>query len=320
MTLVVIGAVAFAAAVLLTPVAIAVASKTGFVDRPGELKPQQSPVPLLGGAAVWVACLTGAIAGRPTVIYPLAGALVLGLADDRYSLTPLMRLVGQAGVGASVAAVVPVRLGSPVGDVLIVLATMVLINGVNFLDGLDGLAGAVVAVSAGGSALLLGGAGRELGLAVGAALVGFLVYNRPKARVYLGDGGAYVLGAALSCLLAWGWAPGVATSKNVAALCICALPVSEIFFAVVRRLRGRNSVTLGDRRHPYDLLRARGWSAWTTGTAYATVQTVIVAAAVATSSLTKVIGPLVVFVAAVGILVVMAGLCGALAPASKVSA
>ena len=64
-----------------------------------------------------------------------------------------------------------------------------------------------MAVAAVGFALVAPRAGRQLAVALAAALVGFLVYNRPPARVYLGDGGAYLLGTALVVLLADGVGP-----------------------------------------------------------------------------------------------------------------
>ena len=54
-----------------------------------------------------------------------------------------------------------------------------------------------MAVAAVASALMVHGSGRQLAMALAAALVAFLVYNRPPARIYLGDGGAYLLGTAL---------------------------------------------------------------------------------------------------------------------------
>ncbi|HEY5024087.1 MAG TPA: hypothetical protein VII76_03855, partial [Acidimicrobiales bacterium] len=81
--LVVVGGAAFALAVVLTPVAMAVATRVGVVDRPGPLKPQSAPVPYLGGVAVFLAALVGAAAGHPAVIAPLAAAVVLGVLDDR---------------------------------------------------------------------------------------------------------------------------------------------------------------------------------------------------------------------------------------------
>ena len=84
--------------VVLTPVAMVVARRTGVVDRPGPLKPQAAPVPYLGGVAVFLAALVGAALGHPTVVAPLAGAVVLGVLDDRFDL-PGLGPAGGAGGG-----------------------------------------------------------------------------------------------------------------------------------------------------------------------------------------------------------------------------
>ncbi|HEY7947243.1 MAG TPA: hypothetical protein VID75_06185, partial [Acidimicrobiales bacterium] len=199
--LVLVGAGAAAVALAATPLAARVARRTGVVDRPGALKPQSASVPYLGGAAVFVAVVVGGAAGRPLLLLPLGLALVLGVADDAAHLPPWTRLVGQVGVGAVVALVVTTRLTEPIGGLLVAAVTVLLINGVNMIDGLDTLAGGVVAVAAVGFAWLLRGDGRTLGVALACALAGFLVYNRPPARIYLGDGGSYLLGTALAVLL-----------------------------------------------------------------------------------------------------------------------
>ncbi|MGA2522373.1 MAG: hypothetical protein ABSG81_16320, partial [Acidimicrobiales bacterium] len=133
------GAAAFVSAVVLTPVAMVVATRTGIVDRPGPLKPQSAAVPYLGGAAVFVALVTGAALGHPTVVAPLAGAALLGVLDDRVGLAPSLRLAGQVAVGAGVAACVATRIGGVGGGVAVAAVTVALMNGVNFLDGLDAL-------------------------------------------------------------------------------------------------------------------------------------------------------------------------------------
>ena len=237
--LIVIAAGALAAGVVLTPLAMTVATRTGVVDRPGPLKPQASPVPYLGGVAVFAAALVGAAIGHPAVIGPLAGAVVLGVLDDRFDVPAPARLAGQVAVGAAIAAVVPTRFGPVGGGVLVVVVTIVLMNGVNFLDGLDALAAGVVAVACVAFAIVLHGGGRDLAVAVAGALVGFLVYNRPPARVYLGDAGAYLLGAALCVLLASAWPTGARPALGVASLVIVAVPVGEVAFAIVRRARAR---------------------------------------------------------------------------------
>ena len=71
---------------MATPLVIVAAKRTGIVDRPGALKPQTDPVPYLGGVAVFAGTAVGAAVGRPTVMVPLAAALCLGVADDRFDL------------------------------------------------------------------------------------------------------------------------------------------------------------------------------------------------------------------------------------------
>jgi UDP-GlcNAc:undecaprenyl-phosphate GlcNAc-1-phosphate transferase len=309
--------VALGLGAILTPVAMALAVRTGVVDHPGPLKPQAAPVPYLGGVAVFVASAVGGVLGRPSVIAPLAGAVVLGVLDDRFDLPAWVRLVGQGAVGVGVALVVTTRVPGLGGAVLVTAVTVILMNGVNFLDGLDALASGVLIVASGGFALLLHHAARDLSVALAAALVGFLWYNRPPARVYLGDGGSYFLGAALAALLGWAWGGGVRSPVSVASLMLVAIPVAEVTFAVVRRVRARQSVTHGDRRHLYDLAATR----WSSGVAVACyVGAEIVAAAWGVSRVHTLAVPVAGTVAATVLIVVLASVGGAASPGPSVTA
>jgi UDP-GlcNAc:undecaprenyl-phosphate GlcNAc-1-phosphate transferase len=317
---VVVAAVAMGVAGVLTPVAMALAVRTGVVAHPGPLKAHAAPVPYLGGVAVFVASMVGALVGRPTVIAPLAGAVVLGVLDDRFDLPAWLRLLGQGAIGVGVALVVTTRVPGFGGGVLVTVVTVLLMNGVNFLDGLDALASGVLAVASVGFALLLHHGARDLSVALAAALAGFLWYNRPPARVYLGDGGAYFLGAALAALLAWAWGKGVRSPVSVVSLMLVAVPVAEVAFAVVRRVRARQPVTHGDRRHPYDLAVARGWSPGVAVLCYVAGEAVLVAGALGASRAHSLTVPVAVTVAATISIVVLASVCGALSPDHSVSA
>jgi UDP-GlcNAc:undecaprenyl-phosphate GlcNAc-1-phosphate transferase len=309
-----VGAAALVAAAVLTPLAMVVATRTGVVDRPGPLKPQSAAVPYLGGVAVFLASLIGAGLGHPMVIVPLAGAVVLGVLDDCLDVPSVVRLAGQAAIGVGVVLVVPTRVGGVGGGLLVAVVAVGLMNGVNFLDGLDALAAGLVAVGCVAFAVVLHGGGRDLAVAVVGALAGFLLYNRPPARVYLGDGGSYFLGAALAVLLASAWAPGTPSTLNVASLAIVAVPVGEVAFAVVRRARARQSITSGDRRHPYDLAVARGWSRGEAALAYIGAEAVFGVVAIAAS---KAHSPALPVVCVVGVAVAVVGVAvavGALSP------
>ncbi len=309
-----IALIALAVTAVVTPVAIVVAGHLGVVDAPGALKPQVKAVPYLGGVAVFAGMIVGTIAGRPSVLLPLAAALCLGVADDVVDLPAGLRLAGQIAVGALVAVTVPLHLPGVVGAGVVVIVTILVVNGVNLIDGLDMLAASVVAVAAVGFAAVLHGSGRHLSVAVAAALVGFLLYNRPPARIYLGDGGSYLLGTVLTVLLAYSWAPGVATPVGTAALALVAVVVAEVAFAGIRRIRGRQSPMAGDRRHPYDLLVARGWPRPAASLAYAGMEAALATGAVIAAHLGSMTAAIVVDVAAAAVLIAAAGATGALTP------
>ncbi len=220
----------------------------------------------------------------------------------------------------AVVATCPVRLPGLAAAVAVVAVTVLLVNGVNLLDGLDMLAGGVVAVGAAAFAAILHGTGHQVAIAIAAAILGFLVFNRPPARIYLGDGGSYLLGTVLAVLLAESFRPHLVPAVGVAALAIVALAAAEVAFAIVRRLRGRRALMAGDRGHPYDRLVSRGWSPLAASAAYVGVEAVLGAGAVAAAR-HGAMGPAVALdVAAAAGLLAGAALSGALTPDREASA
>jgi UDP-GlcNAc:undecaprenyl-phosphate/decaprenyl-phosphate GlcNAc-1-phosphate transferase len=316
--LVLVGVGAGLVALVATPLAGAVARRTGVVDRPGTLKVQSETVPYLGGAAVFAAMVISGALGRPLLLLPLGLALILGVADDATELPPWFRLVGQVVIGADVAACVTTRLEEPFGAVALGAVTVLLINGVNMIDGLDTLAGGLAAVAGVAFAWMLRGDPRELGVGLACGLAGFLVYNRPPARIYLGDGGSYLLGTALAILLGSAWARGGSLPTAVAGLLVVAVPAAEVLFAVIRRLRSRRSVVLGDRGHPYDRLVARGWPPFGASSAYIGVELVLAGGAVALAASHRTTAAVVAAGTVVVALVIGAGVTGSLVPDPEV--
>jgi UDP-GlcNAc:undecaprenyl-phosphate GlcNAc-1-phosphate transferase len=279
---------ALAVTAALVPLCIAVAQRWGIVDRPGTLKTQETPVPYLGGVAVFGGATVGVCVGRPVALIPLSAALAVGVCDDRFNLSARLRLGAQLGVGALIAATQPVHLPGWIGAPLVVAASVVLINGCNLLDGLDMLAAGVGAAAAVGFGVLLLGPARLMAASLTGALVAFVWYNRPPARIYLGDGGSYLIGASMTVLLAYAWGVGVAGATGVIALAVLAVPVAEVACAIVRRRRGGRSLMTGDRAHPYDLLVKSGWSRPAASAVYIAVEVVVVTtvAVIGTPSMT----------------------------------
>ena len=259
------------------PCCIMIAHRFGVIDRPGPLKPHEAPVAYLGGVAVFAGLVVGMSVGRPIILLPLAAALAIGVTDDRFGLPAPLRLAAQLGVGAVVAVTVPIHLPGWIGIPLVVVASVLLINGFNLLDGLDLLAAGVGAAAAVGFAFVLHGPGRLMAASLAGALATFLWANRPPARIYLGDGGSYLLGAAMSVLLAYTWGVGVAASTGLIALALLAVPAAEVVCAIVRRHRGKRPLLAGDRAHPYDLLVARGWTRVAASGAYIVLEVMIAA-------------------------------------------
>ncbi|MGH8984005.1 MAG: hypothetical protein ACRDY6_09055 [Acidimicrobiia bacterium] len=275
-------AVALVVAIVATPVAGLVAGRLGVVDRPGPYKPQAEPVPYLGGAAVYVALVTALATSHPRLLLPLGLALALGVADDVQSRSPAFRIAGAIVVGGAAGWAAPAPM--PLGAVATAVAVIGLLNALNLLDGLDGLAAGVALAAAAGFAAI-GGDARTPALALAGALAGFLAFNRPPARIYLGDGGAYLTGTALALLAALLLESHEGAATWTAVPFLVAVPVLDTAVAVVRRLRARRPLLAGDRGHVYDQLVDRGRSRAATTIGLVALQGVLALAAVGIASL-----------------------------------
>ncbi len=290
----------FVVAVVATPLAARLAVRLGLVDQPGPLKVHARPVPYLGGVAVLLAVIAPVAGARPSLLVPLVLACALGLADDATDLSPVVRIGAEVAIGvAAVWVAAPHDAGRAVLGVVVVL---VLINAVNLLDGLDGLAAGVAACGALGSFVVLSGSTATLALVLTGALGGFLVWNAPPARVYLGDAGSYLVGTALAMLFIS--ASHRDASVVSAALLFAGVPVADTAVAIVRRLRAGTPLLRGDRGHVYDQLVDRGWSPKLAVGACVAAQAVLTAVGIGVATLS---GAAAVGVAAAAIAVVGAG-------------
>jgi UDP-GlcNAc:undecaprenyl-phosphate/decaprenyl-phosphate GlcNAc-1-phosphate transferase len=308
-----LGVAAFAVSLIATPLMGRLAKRRQWVDSPGPLKPQSSATPYLGGLAVALGVAVGTLAYRPLLLVPLVMALVIGTVDDIRPLPPPLRLAAEVVTAGVLAALVSTRFVDGLSLFLVVLSTIVLINGFNLIDGLDALCGSTTLVCAVGFAIVITGNGRLLAVALAGAVAAFLVFNRPPARIYLGDGGSYLIGTSVAVLLVLCWGPAQELPIGVASLLLVALPACELAFAVVRRGRARTSLLAGDRDHPYDQLIRRGWSQWATVSGYIAVGALLLAAAVLASRVSTAWAVVILAVSAA--LLVAAGLkAGFLSP------
>lgn len=252
----------------------------GVVDSPdGKLKRQEVAVPLLGGVAVWLslaAALLGLLRAAPMrdgspMWGLLAGATILlavGIVDDVRRLGWQVKLVVELAV-AMILARAGVRLQieflptwlNYVGSALWLVGVA---NAVNLIDVMDGLATGTCAVIA-STFVCVGLLTRNAPLALAAAalagaLLGFLAWNWRPARIYLGDAGSLFIGFTLSALAMW----ASYTVRNRAALgvplLVLGVPLFEMAFLVVMRLRAGRSPFRGSPDHFALRLRNAGKS------------------------------------------------------------
>ncbi len=258
-----------------TPVAIRAARATGFLDKPtGVLKSHREPTPYLGGLAVFVPFITAAALVFDLdqrflgILLAATLAALLGLMDDFGAMRWSVKLVGQAIV-VLVLLRADVRMdldALPLWlNVLLTAAWMLaMMNAVNFLDIMDGLAASVTCVSAAfflAVAVLTGtGAMASLSAALLGALVGYLRFSLPQARIFLGDCGSLFLGATLGAL-----ALGLDYSATnrwavIAPALVLGVPVFEFTFTVLVRMARRRAPWRGSPDHVALRLRRMGLS------------------------------------------------------------
>jgi UDP-GlcNAc:undecaprenyl-phosphate GlcNAc-1-phosphate transferase len=276
--------VGFVGALIATPIAALVARRIGIVDRPGSLKVHAQPVPYLGGVAVFAAIAVPVAVESPILLFPIGLSLVLGLADDGGGdPSPATRLTLEFAIGVVAAFVLPAHglAGFPITVALVVG----MLNAINLLDGLDGLASGVSLMAAVGFAFVLQGEFQVLALALAGGVLGFLVWNRPPARIYLGDAGSYLIGTTLAMLLVVSFMEGYSLAESSGAVLFVAVPVADTAVAIVRRIRARRPLLQGDRGHIYDQLVDRGWESLAVVVVFIGAQGALVAIGIAIGGL-----------------------------------
>jgi UDP-N-acetylmuramyl pentapeptide phosphotransferase/UDP-N-acetylglucosamine-1-phosphate transferase len=258
-------------ACLLTPVARRLGFAWGLLDHPeGPLKIHTEATPRSGGLALAASLLVVVLAARflerpllaPAELAVALLLLALGLWDDRRPRSARVRLGLQVAVyAAGFALGMRLPLGLPGwGEFLIGLTLFIaIVNAVNFYDGVDGLL-SLTAVGALGvwAVLAFELEAPALPFAVAAAvLLGFLPYNWHRARIFLGDGGSFLVGFCFFLVLQRTSEAGLGL---VPGIWVVALPVCDALGATLDRLVRHRNIWRGDRDHIYDILGRLGWS------------------------------------------------------------
>ena len=294
-TVIVLAAAGFGAMLLdlaITPIVIRVAHSRKWFDLPNWRKVHTDPTPRLGGIGISASFLITIFAVpfiasllrmsfmnpfQPRHLFVLAAFALtgmIGLVDDFRSLRAALKFLLQ-----TIAAVLVVLGGFTISAFripgigtldlgfmaypLTVIWIVGLSNALNFVDGIDGLAGGIAGFAALALGIIMVLQGHTLGALVAFALLGsvlaFLFFNLPKAKIFMGDAGAYILGFTLSVLPILGFSNGDAMGNLAATSMVLVIPIVDTATAIVRRLRRKQSPLAPDKEHVHHKLIDLGY-------------------------------------------------------------
>lgn len=284
--------VTLAAIVLLARLAPTV----GLLDAPGDRKQHNGHIPLVGGIAIFIASIVGAIlwgdsnqtlvtvnGNEALWVFMSGGAMlvVTGALDDRYDLGVFMRILSECAAALIIIEGLDLHVGS-LGDLLgtgaiklppavaypfTVIAIFGVINAFNMLDGVDGLLASLVLLTLLAFHLYTGTAPGFLSLFISAALLAFLVSNLQLTQLipktFLGDAGSKLLGFIVVSLILAAASQQIGGQKliePVTALYLIGLPLFDMVFTSLRRVIRGQSPFSPDRTHIHHLLLSLGFS------------------------------------------------------------
>lgn len=226
----------------------------------------QGSIPRVGGVAMWAGSLPAAAGlalshhdvGIVPLIMGVAAALALmSFVDDKRGLATLPRLLGHLAAAAAVAWLVPMNLAA---SVLVVLPLAWMTNLYNFMDGADGLAGGMALFGFAAYGIAAAAAMPVLAAAcfvIAAAAAGFLIFNFPPARVFLGDAGSIPLGFLAGAFGLLGWSGGVWPLWFP--VLVFSPFIVDATLTLLRRALRRERVWQAHREHYYQRLVRMGW-------------------------------------------------------------
>jgi UDP-GlcNAc:undecaprenyl-phosphate GlcNAc-1-phosphate transferase len=269
------GGVAFALSASLTALCIPLARSIGAVARPREDRWHRKEIPLLGGIGIALGTAVPFLAAgafNRDVLVLLAGALLVGavgLVDDLRGMSPQTKLFGQL-LAATLVVALGLRLSlfeSQEIDIVVTLFWIVaLTNAFNLLDNMDGLAAGVAAIAAGFRLVFFAADGNSEDAAIAAmflgATLGFLVFNRQPARIFMGDAGSMYLGffvAGLSLIGGYPYSRGTLSILLLPVL-VLLVPIFDTAFVTATRILARRPISVGGRDHTSHRLVALGLS------------------------------------------------------------
>lgn len=263
----------FIISVILVPIFKKVAFHIGAIDYPNQRRLNKVPMPTIGGVAVFLSFLVGyMIFGMHSLEMNsiLIGSFIIiltGLIDDIKPIQAKYQLIGQL---AAVLVIVfygqitidiltipgiSINLVTPINYIVTILFMLGIINAIDLSDGMDGLSSGisiiyfVTIIIIGFIIGKVGNIDTTIAIIMIGALLGFLVYNLPPAKIYIGDSGSNFMGLMVATTALYGFKLATFTSLIIP-LVILATPIIDVIFSIIRRsLKRENPFTTPDKEH-----------------------------------------------------------------------
>ena len=261
------------AALVASPMSLAIGARLGLMDVPGSAphKTHPSATPLVGGPVLAISVAVAYLLLAPPVDGLISGilvagalALVWGLIDDRLGMPPAVKAIGQLLIAALLIKYgVQVRITQiPAVDISLTLLWVVgMMNAFNFVDSMDGLAVGLGIIAAVFFMLVTLDAGQpalaELSATILGASIGLYFFNASPARLFLGDSGAQMLGFALAAIGIAYVPAGAGLPQGVSwfvPILVLGVPIFDSTLVVVSRLRRRTQIYEAQHDHTYHRL------------------------------------------------------------------
>ena len=271
----------FLCSILFTPIVKKIAFKIGATDQPNHRKVHQKLMPRLGGLAIYISFILGIVLFNPynsSSKFILLGSIIIvitGVLDDLYELNAQLKLGAQLSAALIViffGGIQVTFINIPFGGELqlgffsipiTILWIVGVTNAINLIDGLDGLAAGVSSIALitmSWMALIMGDMYvLTVSLIVLGSTLGFLVYNFHPAKIFMGDTGALFLGYMISVLSLLGF-KNVTFISFIVPVIILGVPLSDTFFAIIRRLVNKKPLSAPDKSHLHHCLLQFGFS------------------------------------------------------------
>lgn len=271
----------FCVSALLIPLIIRICNKKGIYDSIDERKIHKGNIPRLGGIGIIISfslCMIIYFGFSPNntlshvmpIIISSLLIFIFGILDDLCNLRARFKLIVQ--IGATIVVLVNGFRFKQIcaWEIPVVLSYVItffwiigIINALNLIDGMDGLCGGLSLFILGALGIIMLRSARPTAgvcFMMCGAITGFLLYNKPDAKIFMGDGGSQFMGFMIAVLPLYSSTSNFEYNKFLVSLVLVSIPVLDTIAAMWRRMREHRSIMSPDSRHIHHKLIALGLS------------------------------------------------------------